>query len=333
MKKRNKKAIIPTANVNEIAYACDEVLSADDFTWVGADVDKSNTIVRESVSYFKDAMHRLFQDKVAVFLVIMLGIILFCAVVMPMISPYTFNELHSDHTNQGFFFTAPDGHMHIFGTDSLGGDTWTRLWHGGRISLTIAFVAVGINCIIGIIYGGISGYFGGMVDNIMMRIVEIIGGIPYLLVIILLMTIMTKGIGTIIIAYAMVGWVGMARLVRGQVIQLKEQEFIISAQTMGAGSFRILLKHLVPNTLSVIIVNLTLAIPSAIFTEAYLSFIGLGVPIPQASWGTLANDGITVFRYYPEQLMLPALLISLTMLGFNLLGDKLRDAFDPKLRR
>ncbi len=333
MKKKTKKNIIPQTNVNEVVYACDEALSADDFTWVGPDVAKSNTIVRESVSYFKDAMHRLLQDKVALFLLILLGTIIFCSIVMPLISPYEFDDLHDEHINQSFFYVAPDGHMHIFGTDSLGGDTWTRLWHGGRISLTIAFVAVGINCIIGIIYGGISGYFGGMVDNIMMRIVEIIGGIPYLLVIILLMTIMTKGIGTIIIAYAMVGWVGMARLVRGQVIQLKEQEFIVSAQTMGASSIRVLMKHLVPNTLSVIIVNLTLAIPSAIFTEAYLSFIGLGVPIPEASWGTLANDGITVFRYYPEQLLLPALLISLTMLGFNLLGDKLRDAFDPKLRR
>ncbi len=331
MKKKDKNVIIP--EVKEVAYACDEALSAEDFAWIGPDVKKSNTIVRESVSYFKDALSRLVQDKVALFLLIMLGIILFCAIVMPLLSPYGFDELHSEHANMGFFYTAPDGHMHLFGTDSLGGDTWTRLWHGGRISLTIAFVAVGINCVIGIIYGGISGYFGGVVDNIMMRIVEIIGGIPYLLIIILLMTIMTKGIGTIIIAYALVGWIGMARLVRGQVIQLKEQEFIISALTMGASPTRVLFKHLVPNTLSVIIVNLTLAIPSAIFTEAYLSFIGLGVPIPQASWGTLANDGIVVFRYYPEQLLLPALLISLTMLGFNLLGDKLRDAFDPKLRR
>ncbi len=254
------------------------------------------------------------------------------SIVMPMISQYTMSEISDSH-NLGLMSEDVHGNFHIFGTDNLGRDSWTRLWYGGRISLLIAFVAVGINCIIGIIYGGISGYLGGWVDNIMMRIVEIVSGIPYLLVVILLMTIMKPSISTIIIAYALVGWVGMARLVRGQVIQLKEQEFVISARTMGAGAGRILMRHLVPNTLSVIIVNLTLAIPSAIFTEAYLSFIGLGVPLPQASWGTLANDGITNFRYYPEQLLIPAILISLTMLGFNLLGDKLRDAFDPKLRR
>ena len=147
------------------------------------------------------------------------------------------------------------------------------------------------------------------------------------------MMVMSPGIGTLIIAYAITGWVSMARLVRGQVIQLKEQEFVVASQTMGASTKRIILKHLVPNLLSIIIIQLTLEIPSAIFTEAFLSFIGLGVPIPNSSWGTLANDGIQVFRNYPTQLLIPAFFISITMLSFNLLGDKLRDAFDPKLRR
>lgn len=331
-KKKNTMQNISEQSMNEVAYACDEAISADEFTWVGQDIEKGNVIVRESVSYFKDALRRLFHDKVALTLMIILGFILFMSILMPIISQYSMSEI-CDSRNLPPFSDDIKGNFHILGTDNLGRDSWTRLWYGGRISLLIAFVAVGINCVVGIIYGGISGYFGGWIDNIMMRIVEIVSGIPYLLIVILLMTIMKPSISTIIIAYALVGWVGMARLVRGQVMQLKEQEFVISAQTMGASAGRILLHHLVPNTLSVIIVNLTLAIPSAIFTEAYLSFIGLGVPLPQASWGTLANDGIINFRYYPEQLLIPAILISLTMLGFNLLGDKLRDAFDPKLRR
>lgn len=329
---KKKKKVIVSENT-EVTYSINEKISADEFTWVGQDTSKMDGIARKSVSYFKDAMERLSKDKVAMFLMILLVLIILMAIFVPMLSSYTFSEMHLDHKNTGLFFKAADGHMHLLGTDGSGRDMFTRLWDGGRISLTIAFSAVGINCLIGIVYGGISGYFGGMIDNIMMRIVEVINGIPYLLIVILLMTIMDPGITTIVIAYATVGWVGMARLVRGQIIQLKEQEFVVSARTMGASASRILSKHLIPNILSIIIVNLTLAIPSAIFTEAYLSFIGLGVQPPQASWGTLANDGIVNFRLYPEQLILPALLISVTMLGFNLLGDKLRDAFDPKLRR
>lgn len=289
-------------------------------------------IVRQSVSYWQDAKKRLLSDNITKLIIAFLLLIIICAIIFPMISPFTVSEQHLDHTNQGMFFSA-DGHMHIFGTDDLGRDLFTRVWDGARISLIIAFAAVSINCVFGVVYGGISGYFGGHLDNIMMRIVEIINGIPYLLLVILLSVIMPRGILTIIIAYALVGWIGMARLVRGQILQLKEQEFVIAAQSMGASSTRIISRHLVPNILSVLIVSLTLAIPNAIFTEAFLAFIGLGVPIPAASWGTLANDGLQTFKSYPYQLIIPALFISLTMLSFNLLGDKLRDALDPKLRR
>lgn len=330
---KKKKVAIPATNVDEQAFSCDCKVTQDEFTWVGQDAGKMDQISRKSVSYFKDAMNRLVHDKVAMTLIVILCIIIFCSFILPYFTPYNMSDQHIEHVNKGMFYTSPEGHFHIFGTDSLGRDTFARIWNGGQISLTIAFVAVAINCIIGIIYGGISGYFGGMVDNIMMRIVEVINGIPYLLIVILLMTIIPPGIGSIVIAYAAVGWVGMARLVRGQIIQLKEQEFVISARTMGASATRILSKHLIPNILSIIIVNLTLAIPSAIFTEAYLSFIGIGVPVPFASWGTLANDGLTTFQQYPLQLLLPSFFISITMLSFNLLGDKLRDAFDPRLRR
>ncbi|MFV0342835.1 MAG: ABC transporter permease [Anaerocolumna sp.] len=304
------------------------------FEWVGPDVLDSEGIKRPSTSFWKDAMKRLFRNKAAVFCLILIGLIAICAIVIPWVSPYKISEQHLTHTNVGMGFKDPvDGHMHIFGTDTLGRDIFTRIWSGARTSLFISFTAVFINVIVGIIYGGISGYVGGMTDNIMMRIIEIINGIPYLIIVILLMMILPPGVMTIVIAYAAVGWTGMARLVRGQIMSLKQQDYVVAAKVMGASSSRIIFKHLIPNALSVIIVNITLAIPSAIFTEAFLSFIGLGVPVPHASWGTLANEGIRVFQMYPSQMILPAIFISVTMLSFNLLGDGLRDAFDPKLRR
>lgn len=314
-------------------FSVDSSISAENFEWIGQDEKSMQAINRPSISYWKDSFGRLKRDKAALVFIAILVVITICAAVIPMISPYTISEQHIEHINKGMFFKAEDGHMHIFGTDTLGRDVFVRIWHGARTSLIIAFSAVIVNCLFGILYGGISGYCGGKVDNFMMRFVEILNGIPYLLIVILLMMVLPRGTMTMIIAYATVGWIGMARLVRGQVISLKEQEFIIAARTMGASASRILTKHLIPNILSIIIVNLTLSIPSAIFTEAFLSFIGLGVPIPGASWGTLANDGVLVFRTYPTQLILPAFFISITMLSFNLLGDKLRDAFDPRLRR
>ncbi len=304
------------------------------FEWIGANTAESEIINRPSISYWKDAMKRLKRNKAAMVclsVIIMIGLLSF---IVPLLSPYTISEQHLTHTNAPMFYKdAADGHIHIFGTDSLGRDIFTRIWSGGRVSLFIAFSAVFINFIIGVIYGGISGYVGGAADNIMMRIIEIINGIPYLIVVILLMMVMPPGVMTIVIAYAAVGWTGMARLVRGQVISLKQQDYVIAAKVMGAKPARIIGKHLLPNTLSVVIVHITLSIPSAIFTEAFLSYIGLGVPVPLASWGTLANDGSIVFQIYPVQLIIPAICISLTMLSFNLLGDGLRDALDPKLRR
>ncbi len=309
-------------------------IAKERFKWVGPNKEKSEDISRPSINFWKDAFIRLKKNKAAIVCMGVIVFILLMAIFVPIFSPYTISEQHMTHQNRGMFFIAEDGHMHLFGTDQLGRDLFVRIWSGARISLTIAFVAVFINLIVGMVYGGISGYVGGMTDNILMRIVEIINGIPYLMVVILLTAIMsTRGVASLIIAYAATGWTGMARLVRGQVIQLKEQEFITAAKLMGAKPMRIILKHLLPNTLSVVIVNITLAIPSAIFTEAYLSFIGLGVSPPVASWGTLANEGIQQFRMYPHEMFVPAFFICITMLAFNLLGDGFRDAFDPRLRR
>ena len=304
------------------------------FEWVGANATEAEKIGRPSTSYWRDAMHRLSKNKAAMVCLVIIVFIGLMSIFVPIFSPYTISEQHLTHTDSKMFFTDPvDGHLHLFGTDSLGRDIFTRIWSGGRVSLFIAISAVFINFIVGVIYGGISGYVGGSVDNIMMRIIEIINGIPYLIIVVLLMMVLPPGAMTMVIAYAAVGWTGMARLVRGQIMSLKQQDYVVAAKVMGARPARIIAKHLLPNTLSIVIVDLTLAIPSAIFTEAFLSYIGLGVPVPMASWGILANDGSRVFQMYPSQLIIPAICISLTMLSFNLLGDGLRDALDPKLRR
>ena len=211
-----------------------------------------------------------------------------------------------------------EGHVHYFGTDTLGRDIFTRIWMGGRVSLTIAVVSALVDLILGSIYGGISGYFGGTLDIIMMRLLEIINGIPYLIIVILLMMILKPGMMTIIIAYSLVGWIPMARLVRGQVVALKQQEYIAAAEAMSAGPRA---HHRAPFAAQHAFRGdrrVTLSIPSAIFSEAYLSYIGLGIPLPMCSWGSLAQLGIENFRIYPYQLIIPAICISLTMLAFNM---------------
>lgn len=221
----------------------------------------------------------------------------------------------------------------LLGTDRLGRDVWIRILYGARISLTVGLVASLVNLFIGVIYGGIAGYEGGRVDNIMMRIVDIINSVPSLLVVILLMVVYKPGLTTIIVTIGLIYWVGMARLVRGQVLSLKEQEFVLAARTIGVSKFKIIMRHLIPNAMGPIIVSLTMSIPSAIFTESFLSFIGLGVSAPEASWGTLANDALGGIRSYPYQLIAPAVAIAITMFAFNFLGDGLRDALDPRLRK
>ena len=224
--------------------------------------------------------------------------------------------------------------MFPFGTDGLGRDLLTRVMYGAQISLFVAFVATLGNLFIGVIYGSISGYEGGKVDEIMMRIVDIINSIPLVLYVILLMVwFRGGGLTNIIIALISVYWVSMARLVRGQMLSLKEQEFVLAARVIGVSKWKIIFKHLIPNAMGPIIVSMAMMIPAAVFTESFLSFIGLGVSAPVASWGTLANNALSGLTTYPYQLFFPALSIAFTMLAFNFIGDGLRDALDPRLRK
>ncbi|WP_033827435.1 oligopeptide ABC transporter permease [Bacillus andreraoultii] len=219
------------------------------------------------------------------------------------------------------------------GTDQLGRDQWTRLWLGTRVSLIIAFVAAFFDLIIGVAYGGISGFLGGKVDNVLQRIVEVLVGIPSLVIILLMMLFLDPGITSIVIALAITGWISMSRIVRGEVLKLKNQEYVLAARTLGTPNRKIILKHLLPNISGIIIVNTMFTIPSAVFFEAFLSFIGLGIVPPDASLGSLINIGFQNLRIYPFLLFYPAVLLSIIMIAFNILGDGLRDAFDPKMHK
>lgn len=222
---------------------------------------------------------------------------------------------------------------YLLGTDNLGRDILTRLMYGTRVSLMVAFVAVAVNLVIGVLYGGISGYLGGNVDAVMMRIVDIISTIPLTLYVILIMVILGSGLQSIVIALGTVYWVDMARVVRGQVLGLKEQEFVQAAKTIGSSTKTILLSHLIPNAMGSILVTVTMLIPSAIFMEAFLGYLGIGLQPPLASLGTMCNDATENLRSCPHQLIIPALVICLIMFAFNFVGDGLRDALDPKLKK
>ncbi|MDR1651679.1 MAG: ABC transporter permease, partial [Synergistaceae bacterium] len=285
------------------------------------------TISRPSLTYAQDAWRRFRRNPAAMSGLLIVTVILLLALLGPALSSHTYMEQDLSRANE------PPSADYIFGTDNLGRDVFVRVMTGGRISLLVSLIATAVSCVIGILYGGFAGYAGGRTDNVMMRIVDIIWTIPLMLYAILLMVWLGTGLHNILIAIALVYWVNMARIVRGQVMNLKEREFVLAALVQGAGTWRILTRHLLPNSMGPILVTATMMIPGAVFTESFLSFIGLGISAPLASWGSLCSDALGGLRSYPYQLFFPAFFICAAMLGFNFAGDGLRDALDPKLRR
>lgn len=291
-----------------------------------ADREKEE-INRPSVSYWENCWMRLKKDKLAMFGIAVVVLMTLMAVFAPMLSPYTYDQ--TDFANVLKWPSA----AHWFGTDKMGRDIFVRTMYGARISLTIGFTAAAINMVIGVLYGGIAGYMGGTTDLIMMRVVDILTGIPSLIYLILIMMFLGNTIKSILIAMCLTYWITTARMVRGQILTLREQDFALAAKVCGLNKWQILTRHLIPNSMGSIIVTVTFLIPSAIFQEAFLSFLGIGIQVPMASWGTLANDAIEYLFSYPYMMLFPALAISITIFALNFIGDGLRDALDPRLNK
>ncbi|WP_336787430.1 ABC transporter permease [Paenibacillus sp. MMO-177] len=306
-------------------------LQPNDFEKLSHDEKQAETVVRESISAWKDAWFRLKSNRMAMISLWILALIVLMAIFGQAIAhQFTGNDFSTNNlkaTNQ-----APSGD-HWFGTDGLGRDMFARTWMGAGISLQVGIYAAIVDLIVGVIMGSIMGYFGGKVDEILNRICEILYSIPSLLIVILLIVVMEPSMFTIILALSITGWINMAWIVRGQIMQLKNQEYVLAARALGANPVRIMFKHLIPNAMGPIIVTITMTVPNAIFAEAFLSFLGLGVQSPAASLGTLINDAIKAMTVYPWRMLYPAILLSLTMLCFNIFGDGLRDALDPKMKK
>jgi len=301
-------------------------IDKSEFRTVGKNAEKMESITRPNLTYWADAWRRIKKNKVAFISLMVIIVYIIMAIFAPMLSKYDYTAVDSSKMNQ---FISSE---HWFGTDELGRDLWVRVWRGARVSLTIGFVATVMNTIVGGLIGGISGYYGGALDTFIMRVIDVMYGIPSLIVQILVMVVLKPGVKALIIAMCITGWIGSARFVRGEVYRLKEQDFVDAAKVLGVSNFTIIVKHLIPNIMGLIITNVTMAVPGAIFSEAFLSYIGLGIAPPECSWGVLTKTGVKMLRVYPYQLFIPAFFICTTMLALNLLGDGLRDALDPKLR-
>lgn len=287
-------------------------------------------ILRPATTYWQDSWRRFKTNKLALLSLLFIIIAGLGAIIVPMVWKYDLATIDFSKVN-----IRPNGD-HLFGTDFYGRDIFVRVMYGMRISLIIAFAATVLNLVIGVLYGSIAGFAGGRLDALMMRFVDILYSVPMQIYVILIMVAMgdnKAGILPIVIALGVASWLSMARIVRGETMQLKESEFVLAAKTLGASNSRILFKHLLPNAMSAIIVTATLLIPSAIFTESFLSYIGIGISPPEASLGTLVSEAMQIYQQQPYQLIIPALAISLIIFAFNLLGDGLRDSLDPKMSR
>lgn len=299
----------------------------DWFSPIDPSKKNSEFIAVESKSFWKAAWGRFKKNPMAVLGLVVILLLAVISIFGPIISPYAYDA--QDAANQYAGFSA----QHIFGTDKFGRDVFTRLCYGGRISLAIGFGAAVINTVLGVVIGGLCGYIGGKFDNFVMRIVDIIYAMPSMIYVILIMMVLGSNVRSILIGICIPGWIGMARQVRGQLIALKEQEFSMAALVIGASDARILFRHLLINAIGPIIVQITFLVPNAIFTEAFLSFIGIGISAPMASWGSMARDARQVLTMHPGQLLLPTICICITIFSLNFLGEGIGDAFNPKKTR
>lgn len=284
------------------------------------DAEKIN---RPTITFWQSAWYKLRKNPIAITAMVLLAVLVFFILFGPMLSGEEYIKINPKGKNM-----APDS-VYWFGTDLMGRDLFSRVWIGARLSLIIALVCSTIQVVVGCAYGGAMAYFGGVVDSVMMRIVEVITSFPSLLITLLIMMVVGKNLGGLLVAMCVTSWCGTARQMRGQLMQLRESEYVQAAQMIGASPFRIITKHLLPNTIGILILNLCASIPGYIFTEASLSFLGVGLS-DVISLGVLISEGKAKISFYPWQLGFPALILCLAVLAFNLLGDALRDALDPR---
>jgi len=287
----------------------------------------ADLVVRPNISYWKDAWRRLKKNPIAMGALFILLVIILMSVFAPIIRNLDYETVVTANKN-----LSPNKEFWLV-TDAMGRDLFTRVWIGARVSISIAIVATIIDIVIGCLYGGIAAYSGGIVDEIMMRIVEVLNSIPYLIITLLILVVLGNGYFQLMLALCITAWTGTARMIRGQILQLRESEYVLAAEALGASSLRIIIKHLLPNTIGLIILNVASTIPSVIVSETVLSFLGLGLSIPSFSLGSLLSAGQQAMAFYPYQLLFPTIVLCLIILSFNVLGDGLRDALDPKLRQ
>ena len=279
-------------------------------------------------SLWQDALARLLRNKAAVVSMAVLGVIALLAIFAPLLSPHDYDEIYWDRIQ-----SPPDfDNAHWFGTDGNGRDMFIRVLYGARVSLAVGLLATTVSLVIGVTYGAVAGFMGGRIDNLMMRIVDVLYSLPFMFFVIMLMVVFGRNIFLIFVALGAVEWLTMARIVRGQTIAVKRKEFIEAAQAGGVSNTKIIFRHVIPNVLGPVIVYMTLTIPQVILTESFLSFLGLGVQEPLTSWGVLISEGAKVMEFAPWMLIFPAVFLAATLFAFNFIGDGLRDALDPKDR-
>lgn len=318
-----KKKAIPAGEV--IPVVPDE-LGDELFQVVGKNVKKMESISRPNLTFWQDAWRRLRKNRTAFAGLCIIALYVVLAIFAPILSNYSYTAMDTKAIN------ALPSAAHWLGCDDTGRDIWVRMWMGARVSLTVGFFAAFVNLCVGSVIGGLCGYYGGKLDMLIMRIVDVLYGIPSLIITILVMLVLGRGVHTLIIALCIVGWIGSCRFVRGEVYRLKNQDYVSAAKVLGVSDFVIIIRHIIPNIMGMLITNLCMAIPGAIFQEAFLSYIGMGIEPPNCSWGILAKEGIKLLRVAPHQVLFTAFFVCTTMLSLTLLGDGLRDAFDPKLR-